>query len=44
MCAAPTREVVRRMGIEGDIRTANTTEVGMRFVNSRRGRQLRRFR
>ena len=28
------REVVRRMGIEGDIRTANTTEVGMRFVNS----------
>jgi 2-polyprenyl-6-methoxyphenol hydroxylase-like FAD-dependent oxidoreductase len=27
------REVVRRMGIEEDIRKANTTEVGMRFVN-----------
>jgi 2-polyprenyl-6-methoxyphenol hydroxylase-like FAD-dependent oxidoreductase len=27
------REVVRRMGIDGDIRAANTTEVGMRFVN-----------
>jgi 2-polyprenyl-6-methoxyphenol hydroxylase-like FAD-dependent oxidoreductase len=26
------REVVRRMGIEGDIRAANTTEIGMRFV------------
>src|SRR6202044_787785 len=28
------REVVRRMGIEEDIRKANTTEVGMRFVNA----------
>jgi 2-polyprenyl-6-methoxyphenol hydroxylase-like FAD-dependent oxidoreductase len=27
------REVVRRMGIEEDIRKANTTEIGMRFVN-----------
>jgi 2-polyprenyl-6-methoxyphenol hydroxylase-like FAD-dependent oxidoreductase len=27
------REVARRMGIEDDIRAANTTEVGMRFVN-----------
>src|SRR5271168_1732767 len=27
------REVVRRMGIDDDIRAANTTEVGMRFVN-----------
>jgi 2-polyprenyl-6-methoxyphenol hydroxylase-like FAD-dependent oxidoreductase len=27
------REVARRMGIEKDIRTANTTEIGMRFVN-----------
>ena len=27
------REVVRRMGIDADIRAANTTEVGMRFVN-----------
>ena len=25
-------EVVRRMGIEDDVRAANTTEVGMRFV------------
>jgi 2-polyprenyl-6-methoxyphenol hydroxylase-like FAD-dependent oxidoreductase len=28
------REVVRRMGIDDDIRAANTTEVGMRFVNA----------
>ena len=28
------REVARRMGIEDDIRAANTTEVGMRFVNA----------
>ena len=27
-------EVARRMGIEDDIRAANTTEVGMRFVNA----------
>jgi 2-polyprenyl-6-methoxyphenol hydroxylase-like FAD-dependent oxidoreductase len=27
------REVARRMGIDDDIRAANTTEVGMRFVN-----------
>ncbi|MGO9548738.1 FAD-dependent monooxygenase [Mycobacterium sp.] len=27
------REVARRMGIQDDIRAANTTEVGMRFVN-----------
>jgi 2-polyprenyl-6-methoxyphenol hydroxylase-like FAD-dependent oxidoreductase len=27
------REIARRMGIEKDIRTANTTEIGMRFVN-----------
>jgi 2-polyprenyl-6-methoxyphenol hydroxylase-like FAD-dependent oxidoreductase len=27
------REVARRMGIENDIRAANTGEVGMRFVN-----------
>ncbi len=27
------REVVRRMGIDDDIRAANTTEIGMRFVN-----------
>src|ERR1700759_1388505 len=26
------REVVRRMGIEGDLRAANTGEVGMRFL------------
>ncbi|KAA0102428.1 FAD-dependent oxidoreductase [Mycolicibacterium sp. P1-18] len=28
------REVVRRMGIEADVRAANTGEVGMRFVDS----------
>jgi 2-polyprenyl-6-methoxyphenol hydroxylase-like FAD-dependent oxidoreductase len=28
------REVVRRMGIDGDIRAANTTEVGMRFISA----------
>jgi 2-polyprenyl-6-methoxyphenol hydroxylase-like FAD-dependent oxidoreductase len=28
------REVVRRMGIDDDIRAANTTEVGMRFINA----------
>src|SRR6202000_3504055 len=28
------REVARRMGIEDDIRAANTTEVGMRFVHA----------
>jgi len=28
------REVVRRMGIDDDIRKANTTEIGMRFVNA----------
>ncbi|WIM88504.1 FAD-dependent monooxygenase [Candidatus Mycobacterium wuenschmannii] len=28
------REVVRRMGIEDEIRAANTTEIGMRFVRS----------
>jgi 2-polyprenyl-6-methoxyphenol hydroxylase-like FAD-dependent oxidoreductase len=27
-------EVARRMGIEDDIRAANTTEIGMRFVNA----------
>lgn len=27
-------EVARRMGIEDDIRAANTTEIGMRFVNT----------
>src|ERR1700733_7757107 len=27
------REVVRRMGIDDDIRAANTTEIGMRFIN-----------
>jgi 2-polyprenyl-6-methoxyphenol hydroxylase-like FAD-dependent oxidoreductase len=27
------REVVARMGIDDDVRAANTTEVGMRFVN-----------
>ena len=27
------REVARRMGIEDDIRAANTTEIGMRFIN-----------
>jgi 2-polyprenyl-6-methoxyphenol hydroxylase-like FAD-dependent oxidoreductase len=27
------REVVRRMGIDDDIRAANTTEVGMRFLD-----------
>src|ERR1700677_1391424 len=27
------REVARRMGIEDDIRAANTTEVGMRFLD-----------
>lgn len=27
------RKVVRRMGIEGEVRAANTTEIGMRFVN-----------
>lgn len=28
------REVVRRMGIDDDIRAANTTEVGMRFISA----------
>ncbi|MGA8328275.1 MAG: FAD-dependent monooxygenase, partial [Mycobacterium sp.] len=28
------RDVASRMGIEGDIRAANTTEVGMRFINA----------
>lgn len=28
------REVVRRMGIEADVRAANTTEVGMRFLRA----------
>src|ERR1700759_3544996 len=28
------REVVRRMGLSDDIRAANTTEVGMRFVRA----------
>lgn len=27
------REVARRMGIEDDVRAANTSEIGMRFVN-----------
>ncbi len=27
------REVIRLMGIEDDVRAANTTEVGMRFIN-----------
>ena len=28
------REVVRRMGIDDDVRAANTTEVGMRFISA----------